>query len=172
MMFADSKKRFLLISFALYMFMYMTLLTAINQEASGIVDAGAQLILYYVDMFSVMMGFIIYSLFYDVFKKRDFPLFIAVFNVIILFCTFIVKTEAIFMIMAPIIGLLLGFFGGYLHGSVFVREKRCRHDYGHGYEYCGIFSMVVTDLYRNKDDVHLYYRHPGHDYLYHKQGTL
>ncbi|MBR2787560.1 MAG: helix-turn-helix transcriptional regulator [Erysipelotrichaceae bacterium] len=115
MMFADSKKRFLLISFALYMFMYMTLLTAINQEASGIVDAGAQLILYYVDMFSVMMGFIIYSLFYDVFKKRDFPLYIAVFNVIILFCTFIVKTEAIFMIMAPIIGLLLGFFGGFFY---------------------------------------------------------
>ena len=73
MMFKD-RRRFMIVSFSLYMFMYMTLLTAINHEASGIVDGKAQLILYYVDMFCVTMGFVFYAVFYDVYKKRSFPL--------------------------------------------------------------------------------------------------
>ena len=114
-MLKDSKQRFLIISFGLYMFMYMTLLTAINHEASGIVDAGAQLILYYVDMFCVTLGFILYSVYYDVLKRRNFPIYIAIINTVILLSSLIIKIESLFMVLAPIVGLFLGFFGGFFY---------------------------------------------------------
>ena len=105
----------MIVSFSLYMFMYMTLLTAINHEASGIVDGKAQLILYYVDMFCVTMGFVFYAVFYDVYKKRSFPLYAAIINTIVLLSALLIKIEAVFMVLAPIVGTFLGFFGGFFY---------------------------------------------------------
>ena len=114
MMFKD-RRRFMIVSFSLYMFMYMTLLTAINHEASGIVDGKAQLILYYVDMFCVTMGFVFYAVFYDIYKKRNFPLYAAIINTIVLLSALLIKIEAVFMVLAPIVGTFLGFFGGFFY---------------------------------------------------------
>ena len=105
----------MIVSFSLYMFMYMTLLTAINHEASGIVDGKAQLILYYVDMFCVTMGFVFYAVFYDVYKKRSFPLYAAIINTIVLLSALLIKIEAVFMVLAPVVGTFLGFFGGFFY---------------------------------------------------------
>lgn len=115
MMLKDDKKRFTIISFALYMFMYMTLLTAINQEASGIVGPQVQLTLYYVDMFCVTLGFVLYGICYDVFRKRRFPFYTGIINTIVLLSIFLIKTEMIFMTLAPIVSLFLGFFGGFFY---------------------------------------------------------
>ncbi|MBR3250427.1 MAG: helix-turn-helix transcriptional regulator [Erysipelotrichaceae bacterium] len=111
----EDKYRFLIISFSLYMFMYMTLLTAVNHEASGIVNARAQLVLYYVDMFCVTLGFILYAVFYDIFKRRTFPLYAAIINTVVLLSSLLIKIEAVFMVLAPIAGLFLGFFGGFFY---------------------------------------------------------
>ena len=109
------KHNFLIMCFALYMFFYMTSLTAINYNATGVVGYDEQILFYYIDMALVVVGFIVYAFYYDVLNKKEFPFVISIIYIVLLMTVFFIKGKVIYEIFAPMAFLLLGFFGGFFY---------------------------------------------------------
>lgn len=106
-----------IILYSLYMFLYSALLTMMNMGSTGLISPELQQGMYYVDMGAVAIGFLLCALHGS--KKITLLVLIssivcAVFSLLVIFA----PGEGIYIYLAPLSALSLGFVGGVVYSDL------------------------------------------------------
>jgi len=126
-----SKEFLITISFSIFLFVYMTIITTMNRSSTGILDASTHILMYYVDQLFLVAGYFLFYLSWLKLESEETRAWILkISGALMFFPSFIMimyPSWFAFVVLAPVINVALGVIGGavnyFVAASLFETNK-------------------------------------------------